>query len=178
MLRIGIFLLILPLWTKGQQIKLTQGTISFTSNAQLELIKATSNKLTGLLDLGDRQFAFRLEIKTFEGFNSNLQREHFNENYMETPKFPVATFSGKIIEVVDFNVDGEYEVRAKGDLVIHGKPQVRIIKAKIIVTNDRVQVESSFKVPLSDHDISIPRIVNQKIATEIDVDMTGVFSRN
>lgn len=161
----------------AQQLKLAQGSIDFTSNAELELIKAASDKLTGLLDLSDRQFAFRLEIRSFQGFNSNLQREHFNENYMESAKFPVATFAGKIIEAVNFDENGEYDVRAKGDLVIHGKSQVRIIRAKVIVSRDRIQIESSFKVPLSDHDISIPRIVNQKIATEIDVAMKGAFSR-
>ena len=175
MIRIATIPLFFSFYVVAQQIKLVQGSIEFTSNAQLELIKASSDKLTGLLDLADRQFAFRLEIRSFQGFNSNLQREHFNENYMESTKFPAATFAGKIIEAIDFTVNGEYDVRAKGDLIIHGKSQVRIIKVRINISKDRIQVESKFKVPLADHDISIPRIVSQKIATEIDVVMTGAF---
>ena len=96
---------------------------------------------------------------------------------MESDKYPKATFSGKIIESVDFNSTGDLEVRAKGDLVIHGKSQVRIIKAKISLSKDGIQISSEFKVLLMDHDISIPRVVSQKIATEIDVVMAGVFAR-
>src|SRR5688500_7889636 len=82
------------------QVKLgiDKGSINFTSNAQLELIKASSDKVQGLLDPNNNQFAFAVDIKSFQGFNSQLQREHFNEKYLESEKFPKARFSGKIIE--------------------------------------------------------------------------------
>ena len=115
------------------------------------------------------QFAFSVDVKSFKGFNSALQREHFNEKYMESEKFPKASFSGKIIEHVDFSKDGTYDVRAKGDLDIHGVKQTRIIKGKITIHNGSLQVNAQFTVPLSDHNISIPSIVSQKIATEIQV---------
>lgn len=177
MLRLYIAFFLMSFAADAQQVRLSEGSINLVSNAQLELIKASSQKLSGLLDLTDRQFAFSIEIKSFEGFNSNLQREHFNENYLESDKYPKATFSGKIIEAIDFSTAGEHEVRAKGELVIHGKTQVRMIKAKLVIANDKIRVSSSFKVPLTDHDISIPRIVSQKIATEIDVTMSGVFDK-
>jgi len=60
-----------------------------------------------------------------------LQKEHFNENYLESDKYPEASFKGKIIEDIDLDKDGEYEVRAKGELTIHGIMQERIIKANI-----------------------------------------------
>src|SRR5579859_2099899 len=107
------------------------GEVSFTSNAKLELINASSKKVKGIVDPASGQFAFVVTIQSFEGFNSNLQREHFNEKYMETDKYYDATFAGKIIEAVDFSKDGTYEVRAKGNLVIHGKKQVRIIPSEI-----------------------------------------------
>ncbi|HEX6225834.1 MAG TPA: YceI family protein, partial [Chryseolinea sp.] len=89
--------------------------------------------------------------------------------YMESDKFPKASFSGKIIEQVDFSKDGSYDIRAKGDLDIHGIKQMRIIKGKIIISNGSLHVSARFTVPLSDHNISIPSIVSQKIATEIQV---------
>jgi polyisoprenoid-binding protein YceI len=89
---------------------------------------------------------------------------------MEVEKFPKASFTGKIIEQIDFTKNGTYDIRAKGDLDIHGVKQTRIIKGKIIITNGTLNVESKFLVPLSDHNISIPTIVSQKIATEIQVD--------
>src|SRR3954468_24029824 len=90
---------------KAQKKFVTEkGEINFTSNAQLELIKASSGELKGIIDPTNNQFAFRVNTRTFQGFNSSLQRDHFNENYIETEKCPTAVFSGKIIEQVDFSV--------------------------------------------------------------------------
>jgi polyisoprenoid-binding protein YceI len=162
--------------TKAQaKYGIENGLINFASNAQLELIKASSDKVQGLLDPGNNQFAFTVDIKSFQGFNSQLQREHFNEKYMESEKFPKARFSGKIIESVDFTTDGIFDVRAKGDLEIHGVKQTRIIKSKITIRNGQIDVESRFMVPLSDHNITIPNIVSQKIATEIEVDFKATM---
>ncbi|HMG89920.1 MAG TPA: YceI family protein [Chryseolinea sp.] len=145
------------------------GTIDFVSNAELELIRASSNKLQGIIDPGTNQFAFSIPVQSFRGFNSELQREHFNEKYMESDKYPRISFSGKIIEQVDYTTDGTYEVRAKGDLDVHGQKQTRIIKTKFEISEGVLSIVADFKVPLADHNIAIPRIVNQKIATEIEV---------
>jgi polyisoprenoid-binding protein YceI len=158
-----------------KKFAIEKGEINFASKAQLELIKASSDKVQGLIDPATNQFAFAVDVATFRGFNSELQREHFNEKYMESEKYPKAKFSGKIIESVDFSADNTYEVRAKGDLEIHGQKQTRIIKSRIIVKNGQVRVESFFTVPLADHNISIPNIVSQKIATEIEVDFTATM---
>ncbi len=154
-----------------------KGTIKFVSKAQLELIQATSGQLQGILDPATNQFAFLIDIKSFQGFNSGLQRQHFNDNYMESDKFPVAKFSGKIIEQVNYTLDNSIEVRAKGELEIHGQKQVRIIKSKITVKGNQVTIQTQFLVPLSDHNITIPKIVNQKIATEIEVDVNTTLVR-
>ena len=153
------------------QVKFNEqkGEIGFASNAQLEMIKATSDKVTGIIDPATNQFVFSVTIQTFKGFNSDLQRQHFNDNYMESDKYPKATFSGKIIEQIDFAKDSSYMVRAKGDLDIHGQKQTRIIKSRLTVKNGVIRIESDFLVPLTDHNISIPKIVNQKIANEIEV---------
>lgn len=150
--------------------------MSFTSNAELELIKASSNKVQGLIDPASNTFAFSVDAISFEGFNSRLQRDHFNEKYMESDRFPKARFSGKIIEPIDFSIDGSYDVRAKGDLEIHGQKQTRIIKAKVTIANGILSIESRFVVPLADHNISIPAIVSQKIATEIEVEFKATMA--
>src|SRR5687767_16000291 len=99
-----------------KKLSIEKGEINFASNAELELIKASSNKVQGLIDPSNNQFAFTVDIQSFRGFNSELQREHFNEKYMESERFPRAKFSGKIIEQIDLTVNQTYEVRAKGDL--------------------------------------------------------------
>lgn len=77
--------------------KVSKGSIQFRSDAPLELIKASSDELAGLFDTDKKMFAFRIKVNTFKGFNGLLQKEHFNENYMETAKFPYASFEGKVI---------------------------------------------------------------------------------
>ena len=166
----------LSLSVSGQKkLTIQKGEIKFASKAQLELIKASTDKVQGLLDPASNLFAFSVDIKNFRGFNSELQREHFNEKYLESEKFPKAKFSGKIIEQIDFSKDGTYEVRAKGDLEIHGIKQNRIIRSKVTVKTGVVTIESSFLVPLADHDIAIPNIVSQKIATEIEVEFSATM---
>lgn len=159
-------------WAQAQTFITPSGQISFTSDAPLEVIEAASKKVKGAIDASKNTFAFSMPIVSFEGFNSALQREHFNENYLESAKYPDASFSGKIIEQVNFATPGKYSIRAKGILKIHGVEQERIIKAEVTVKPDKsIEVSSNFTVPLSDHKITIPKIVNQKIATEIRVSM-------
>ncbi len=149
--------------------KQVKGHVAFTSDAPLELIKAETDQVQSVIDSEKQTFAFAIPIASFQGFNNPLQREHFNENYMETEAFPKATFSGKIIERVDFATNKTYKVRAKGTLNIHGVETERVIDAQIEVHGTSLHIKSTFSVPLADHDIKIPKIVNQKIATEIQV---------
>lgn len=147
------------------------GTISFTSDAPLELIKANSNQLKGWLNPDARQFSFNIDIKTFKGFRVSTQKKHFNENYLESDKYPQATFDGKIIENIDLHRDGLYNVRAKGNLFIHGVVQERIIKCNLTIKNGLVSVKSNFIVLLADHNIAIPKILEQKLASDIKVEV-------
>lgn len=151
--------------------KVSSGSISFRSDAPLELIKAQSGELKGLVIPDKKQFAFIVNVKSFKGFNSPLQQEHFNENYLESNKYPVASFEGKIIEDIDFTKDGEYAIRSKGNLSIHGVVQERIIKCDVSIKNKNISVRSAFTVLLADHNIPIPKVVNEKLASEIKVDI-------
>lgn len=153
------------------------GFAAFRSEAAQELISGTSNNLQGLLDIEKRTFAFRIRIRSFHGFNNGLQREHFNENYLESEKFPEATFRGKIIEQVDFTQNGKFTVRAKGILSIHGVEQERIIKSEVTVQNGILHVDAKFTVLITDHDIKVPRVVHEKIASEIMVEVVADFKK-
>jgi hypothetical protein len=152
-----------------------KGSAHFKSEAPLELIQARTTALRGLISPGEQTFAFSVNIASFQGFNSPLQQEHFNENYMESALFPDATFSGRIIEQVDLLKPGEYSIRAKGILVIHGIASERIIRCKVVVGEKECRIYSSFTVPLSDHGINIPKVVHQKIAEEIEVTVEAVL---
>lgn len=151
------------------------GAISFRSEAPLELIRASSDQMIGLVDIDKKIFSFSVPMRSFQGFNSPLQKEHFNENYVESDKYPQATFRGKIIEDQDLTVDGTYELRAKGILTIHGIPQERIIKSTVTVHNKTIDIKSTFSVLLSDHNIPIPKVVYQKLANEIQVEISSTL---
>jgi polyisoprenoid-binding protein YceI len=184
---VSFFVLVLLVWVSlsafAQQeagnvlLSASNGEIRIKSDAPLELIEASSRQLKGVIDITSRSFSFSVNNRSIQGFNSPLQQEHFYENYLETSKYPVSTFKGKIIEQVDLSVNGNYQVRAKGLLNVHGVEQERIIKADIKVKGELIIVTSSFTVPLTDHNITIPKIVYQKIAEEILVTVTANFTR-
>ncbi|MGZ4157647.1 MAG: YceI family protein [Bacteroidia bacterium] len=141
------------------------------SKAPAETIKAESKKLSGILDADKRTFAVSIPVNSFEGFNGPLQKEHFSEDYLESDKIPKAVFKGKIIEEVNLALPGTYTVRAKGTMNIHGVDKEMIIKSKIISGAGQITVESLFTITLKDFKINIPKIVNQKIAEEIAIDV-------
>jgi polyisoprenoid-binding protein YceI len=180
-MRLAYLFIIIAFWSvPGYAQKVYQvrnAKVDFHSEAPKELISAETDELRGLVDLDKKAFAFRIGITSFVGFNSPLQREHFNENYMESNIFPEATFTGKIIEDVDLSKDGIYGIRAKGKLKIHGIEKERIIKSLVTVKNGNIQVRSSFTVLLSDHNIRIPRVVSEKLAPEISVSVTADLKR-
>lgn len=152
-----------------------KGTILFHSDAPQELIRASSGKLIGVVDVTRRTFLFKISIVSFAGFNSPLQKEHFNENYMESDSYPLATYAGKIIEDIDFSKDGEYDIRSKGKMSIHGVEQQRTIKCHIISKKGNITVQSEFTVLLADHNIKIPRIVSDKLSPEISVSVSALL---
>ncbi len=154
-----------------------KSTVLFHSNAKLELIKANSGELKGIIDAEKREFAFSIDIKSFDGFNSPLQKEHFNENYMESGKYATASFTGHIIEEDDFTKDGTYIIRAKGKFIVHGVEQERIMQGSLTVKNGVIKLLCSFTVLLSEHNIKIPRIVHEKLASEISVIVNAEFSK-
>jgi polyisoprenoid-binding protein YceI len=151
-------------------------TIMFFSKTSVENIFATNKAAASVIDFDKNVFAFSVPIKSFI-FDKALMQEHFNENYMESDKYPNGTFKGKIEGKYDLSKDGEYEVNAVGTLDIHGVKQERTIPAKIIVKAGVISIKSNFKIKLVDHKIEVPNVVNQKIAETIDVSVQGVMEK-
>lgn len=182
-LRISVLLLLLcPLsicrGQSGGVYQLKSGKIAFLSYASQELIHASTTQLQGVIDPYKKTFAFKVNIISFSGFNNQLQQEHFNENYMETTVFPVSTYTGKIIEDVNLLQNGEYNIRTKGKLKIHGIEQERIIKSHIICKDGKATIRSDFSILLSDYNIKIPKIVNNKVSNNIDITVEAIFVRS
>jgi polyisoprenoid-binding protein YceI len=96
-------------------------------------------------------------------------QEHFNENYLESDKYPTATFQGKVNEDITWNKPGSYDVSATGILNIHGKAVPKTIKGKLQIGENTLRLDSRFEVPLVDHNIKIPKLLFSNIAEKIDV---------
>jgi polyisoprenoid-binding protein YceI len=96
---------------------------------------------------------------------------------METDKMPTASFSGKFIEQLDFAANGTYSVRAKGMFTIHGIQKERIIKGTVVVNNGNIDMNAGFTIKLEDYNIKVPKIVYEKIAEEIKIDVLVKFKK-
>lgn len=153
-----------------------QGSITFFSNAPLEDIEAKNNKGISLLNTRNNEIVVRVPIKQFQ-FRNRLMQGHFNENYMESERYPYATFKGKVNEAVDYKKAGSYDVSATGILHIHGVSKKRTLKGRLRITDTGMVLETNFNVMLVDHKISIPRLVFNKIAEEIAVTTRFNYSR-
>lgn len=142
--------------------------LSFFSETKLENIDATNTTAKPLLNIKNGAFAMKAQQTDFK-FKSSFMQEHYNENYMESEKFPFATFIGKINETIDYTKDGEYQVTMTGKLSMHGVEQERTINGTVSIKNGVVMLDSKFEVKVADHKIKVPSLYIEKIAEIIQV---------
>lgn len=161
------FLILMMITTNvtAQKYFTRDGSVSFSSDAPLEKIEAQNSKATSVIDISSGRMEFAILIKAFQ-FEKALMQEHFNENYMESDKYPKATFKGNItnIEEIDLGKDGDYEVNVKGELTIHGETKDIETPGKMTVKGGQISANASFEVAVSDFKIEIPSIVKDNIA--------------
>ena len=146
----------------SQRFITNDAEISFFSEAPIEDISAMNNQVSAVYDFETNQLVFQLNISDFI-FPKSLMQEHFNENYLESDKFPRASFLGNIDEFDNDNII------ARGTLKIHGESNKVEVKGSVVKTNGLVIVEATFKIQLKDYNIKIPKIVMYNIAEEIEV---------
>ncbi|ETZ21501.1 YceI family protein [Pedobacter sp. V48] len=173
--RLLVALLLLHLSAGAQNFVSKDIRIGLFSSTPLEDIRAVSDKGNAVLVAETREIVVQLAVKTLE-FDRKLMQEHFNENYIESDKYPYAKFKGLIDQPVDFTKDGNYAVTVTGILSVHGVDKKRTIPGKVTVTNGVVQISSEFKVACVDHNIKIPKLVFTKIAEFITIKAEGKFN--
>jgi len=163
----------------SQKMMTRSGEVKFeASMPAFEEIAGTNNTVSCILDEATGDFVALALIKSFK-FKAPLMEEHFNENYMESSKFPKATFKGKIL-----NFDAKKLSASKtsydleGDLTIHGV--TKKIKSKIILALNgaKVTATSSILVKPQDYKIEIPSLVKGKIAENAKVAINFVLEAN
>lgn len=144
--------------------------INFYSETPLEDIDAKNNSAVAVLDSKAGSLQFSLLIKGFEFRNEEMQ-EHFNDDYLESNKFPKSEFKGQIVNnaAVNYAKPGTYNVQVKGLLTIHGVTKEVQTNGIIKVDNDGLKANSTFNIAIADYGISISKLVSDKIAKTIKI---------
>lgn len=147
-----------------------KGTITFKSDTPLEKIEAENKTSTFVIDTEKGNLQLAVLIKAFH-FEKALMQEHFNENYMESSKFPKATFKGKIanMDMVNFENDGTYEVSIEGNMTIHGVTKEIAVPATFTIENGAISGNTVFDIAVADYGIEIPKLVRENIAKEVSI---------
>ncbi|MEO8771306.1 MAG: YceI family protein [Ferruginibacter sp.] len=171
------FLITTGLSINAQKVYTKNGSISFYSKASIENIAADNSQVMSTLDLASGQLQFSILIKAFH-FKKSLMEEHFNENYMESDKFPKATFKGNIKDLkIDLTKDGSYPVSVTGDMMIHGVTKNITSPGTIIVKGGVATGNATFKIKLADYKVSIPAVVKDNISETVDITVSCVYDK-
>jgi hypothetical protein len=154
----------------GQKYMTKTGFIGFYSHTPIEDIKAENHQVASILDASTGDIVFQVLMRSFK-FPKALMEEHFNENYVESEKYPRSTFSGKILNYkdVDFSKAGKYPVKVEGDLTIHNVTKKINTDGIIEVQDGNINASTKFILSPEDYNISIPHVVRENIAKTIEV---------
>ncbi|MCR9155455.1 MAG: YceI family protein [Bacteroidetes bacterium] len=163
-------MLSLGLALNAQKLKTRSGYVKFFSDAAVEDISAENKQVSSIINLENGEFAFLAPIKAFE-FEKALMQEHFNENYMESGKFPKAIFKGKIkgYEQIDLSKDGSYTLVFTGVMTIHGVEQKIEQKVMMTVKDGKASAEAEFMLKCSDYEVEIPSAKADNISNELKI---------
>lgn len=148
--------------------------ISFFSQAPLENIEALNKSAIIVLNSTNNDIQIRVTIQNFK-FKNSLMEEHFNENYMESHKFPSSIFKGKINEPIDYNKDGENKVTVSGKMEMHGVTRDITINGTLTKNGSEIAIASKFKIKVADYNIKVPNMYIKNIAEEVEVSINSIL---
>ena len=163
--------------TDAQKMYSTKsGQIKFNASSPLETIKAVNNQADSRWLESNGQIVFSVLIKGFK-FENQLMEDHFNENYMESSKFPKAEFKGFIndIQHLDLTSAGGNEINADGTLTIHGITQkVTVTGTLTVLSSGKIMLKSDIKIKLKDYQIS-GNLIGSKIAPDATISVYCIY---
>ncbi len=162
----------------AQKVYTKNGSISFFSKTSMENIDAKNNQVMSVLNTQTGDLQFSVLIKAFH-FEKALMEEHFNENYMESNKFPKAIFKGSLNDVskIDFSKDGSHNVTVSGDMTIHGVTNKVTAPGVVSIKNGVPSASSKFNIKLKDYGVVIPKVVKDNISETIDITVTSAYDQ-
>jgi len=159
---------LLAISASAQKYITREGYIKFFGSTPMENIEAVTSQASSVIDASNNAVVFQVLLNSFT-FEKALMQEHFNENYVESEKFPKAVFKGEIVEKVDFKKSGTLKVTLKGTMSLHGVDKPISVPATLIVDGKGVKLSSEFSLVPEDFNIAIPGAVRDKIAKQMEV---------
>lgn len=180
MKRLAFFLLasvfVIPVYSTEYNVdKTKKNSVKFISDAPIEDFEGVTDNIDGYLIYDGEDIAansslyFETDLRTIDT-GIGLRNRHMRENYLETDKYPMAQYKGKITKA-EKKPNGEYEVEADGDMSIHGVTRNLKVKGVIIDQGDGLKIRTNFIVKLSDHKIDIPQVMFMKINEEMKLEL-------
>ncbi len=157
----------------AQKFIVEKSYVTFYSHATIEDITAEHKNANSIFSSETGEIVFSVPIKEFK-FAKALMEEHFNEKYMESEKFPKATFQGKVTGFQK-QVTGAQQVQATGKLTVHGVTKEIEIPGTLEVTGGKIKLLSKFVIKLEDYNITLPQLMWQNIAEQVDVTLEFTY---
>ncbi|MBK7181626.1 MAG: YceI family protein [Bacteroidetes bacterium] len=148
--------------------------ISFFSSSPLENIEAINKNTKPIINTATGDVQMKIAITGFV-FEKPLMQEHFNENYLESDKFPSAIFKGKINEKIDWTKDGEHKVTITGTFEIHGVKKERTFDGVVKIKGQEITISSKFNIHIADYNIKVPSLYVKNIAEDVEVKINSVL---
>jgi hypothetical protein len=164
------------LTASAQKLKTRTASVSFFSATPIENIDATNKQVSSILNLENGQFAFLVPIKGFK-FEKALMQEHFNENYLESDKFPTAKFTGLIADYEKINLEknAKQTFNLTGTMIIHGESKEIEQEVMIIIENGKLRLKSNFNVMASDFGVEIPSAKADNISNSLAIKVDASY---
>jgi len=160
---------------KAQKYKSISSSVHFFSDAPMEDIEATNQDGQSAVDIEKGDIVFSIPIKSFV-FEKSLMQEHFNENYMESDKYPKATFIGTVTEYDPSSKEWQ-NAKTNGKMKMHGVEQDIEVNGKLKINETSMEINAKFPIKLEDYKIKIPKVVFYNIAEIVDVTISFTYEK-
>lgn len=167
-----LLLIFLPLWLHAQSFKTDKLSVHFYAAAPVADIDALTNSANAVLDIKRKEIKVSIPISAFS-FKKALMQQHFNEKYIESNKYPFASFKGHFKDDLSNKPDGNYLIYVEGKFNLHGVDVHQIIPCQISIQKNVLSVNSSFVLNTKDFKIEPPKILTKPIGEKIEVTVNG-----
>ena len=160
--------------TSGQKFYTKTGHVHFLSEAPIETIQSDNNNAYVVLDGASGQFEFSVLIKGFN-FEKALMQQHFNENYLESDKYPKSVAKGSVLNwsAIRLDSDHEYNVNVGGQLTIHGITKPFSTQGKLVIKDGMISIFSTYTIVIADYEIEVPKVVRDNISKTVKVTVSA-----